>query len=55
MVETDGPPVASAVEVIALMDQVLPTLNRLHTAIEEAGFHSTPLSEEEVHRRFVQQ
>ena len=46
---------ASAQDVIALMDRVLPTLDELHSAIEEAWFHSTPMSEEEVYRRFVQQ
>ena len=54
-VKEDGPTVSSAEEVIALMDRLLPTLDRLHSAIEESWFHSTPLSEEEVYRRFVQQ
>jgi hypothetical protein len=48
-------PIASADDVISLMNRVLPTLDELHSAIEEAWFHSTPLSEEEVYRRFVQQ
>ena len=37
------------------MDEVLPALEQLHSAIEEAWFHSAPLSEEEVYQRFVQQ
>lgn len=54
-VEAEGPAVSTADEVIALMDRLLPTLDRLHSAIEESWFHSGPLSEEEVYRRFVQQ
>lgn len=48
-------PITTSEEVVELMDEVLPTLEKLHTAIEEAWFHSGPLSEEEVYRRFVQQ
>ena len=48
-------PITTSQEVVELMDEVLPTLEQLHTAIEQAWFHSTPLSEEEVYRRFVQQ
>ena len=48
-------PITTSSQVVELMDEVLPTLERLHTAIEESWFHSTPLSEEEVYRRFVQQ
>ena len=55
MVEGGGDAIDSADGVIALMDRVLPTLDRLHSAIEESWFHSGPLSEEEVYRRFVQQ
>lgn len=55
MVDEGGADIDSADDVIALMDRVLPVLDRLHTAIEEAWFHSGPLSEEEVYRRFVQQ
>ena len=55
IIDADRPPMASAQDVIALMDRVLPTLDELHSAIEEAWFHSTPMSEEEVYRRFVQQ
>ena len=55
MVEGDGEAIDSADGVIALMDRVLPVLDRLHSAIEESWFHSGPLSEEEVYRRFVQQ
>ncbi len=55
VMDSDGPPVATAEDVISLMDEVLPLLERLHSAIEEAWFHSGPVSEEEVCRRFVQQ
>ena len=55
MLDADEPPITSPQDVIALMDQVLPTLDRLHSTIEQAWFHSAPLSEEEVCRRFVQQ
>ena len=55
VMDSDGPPVATAEDVISLMDEVLPLLERLHSAIEEAWFHSGPVSEEEVYRRFVQQ
>ena len=48
-------PITASEEVVELMDEVLPTLEKLHTAIEDAWFHSGPLSEEEVYRRFVQQ
>ena len=48
-------PITTPEEVVELMDEVLPTLEKLHSAIEEAWFHSGPLSEEEVYRRFVQQ
>lgn len=48
-------PINASEEVVELMDEVLPTLEKLHTTIEEAWFHSGPLSEEEVYRRFVQQ
>ena len=55
LVDSEGPPISSAEGVIALMDQVLPTLEELHSTVERAWFHSTPLSEEEVYRRLVQQ
>ena len=55
MVDAGGDAIDSADGVIALMDRVLPALDRLHSAIEESWFHSGPLSEEEVYRRFVQQ
>ena len=48
-------PITTSSQVVELMDEILPTLERLHTAIEESWFHSTPLSEEEVYRRFIQQ
>ena len=51
---SDGPLTASH-EVVELMDEILPVLEALHSAIEDAWFHSGPLSEEEVYRRFVQQ
>ena len=54
-VQAEGPAVSDADEVIALMDRLLPILDRLHSAIEESWFHSAPLSEEEVYRRFIQQ
>ena len=55
LMDSGGPSIATADDVISLMDRVLPTLEQLHSAIEEAWFHSTPLSEEEVYQRFVQQ
>ena len=55
MMEEGGDAIDSADGVIALMDRVLPALDRLHSAIEDSWFHSGPLSEEEVYRRFVQQ
>ena len=55
IMDSEGAPVSTSQEVVELMDEVLPTLERLHSAVEEAWFHSTPLSEEEVYRRFVQQ
>ena len=54
-VQEEGPGVSDAGQVVAFMDRLLPILDRLHTAIEESWFHSAPLSEEEVYRRFVQQ
>lgn len=50
----DGP-ITTVEEVVELMDEMLPTLEKLHSAMEEAWFHSGPMSEEEVYRRFVQQ
>ena len=55
LVDAEDLPISTGAEVVALMDRVLPRLDELHSAIEEAWFHSTPLSEEEVYRRFVQQ
>ena len=55
LMDAQGPPITTPEGVGDLMDRVLPTLEELHTAIEEAWFHSAPLSEEEVYRRFVQQ
>ena len=48
-------PITTSQEVVDLMDEVLPALEQLHSAVEESWFHSAPLSEEEVYRRFVQQ
>ena len=48
-------PPATAEEVALLMQDMLTLLEQLHQSIEEAWFHSEPLSEEEVYRRFVQQ
>ena len=50
-----GQPLTTSEEVVELMDEILPVLETLHSVIEEAWFHSGPLSEEEVYRRFVQQ
>ncbi len=55
LVDAEDLPISTGAEVVSLMDRVLPRLDELHSAIEEAWFHSTPLSEEEVYRRFVQQ
>ena len=55
LMDTDDQPLTTSQEVVELMDEILPTLEALHSAIEEAWFHSGPLSEEEVYRRFVQQ
>ncbi len=55
LMDSGGPPIETAEDVISLMDRVLPTLDELHSTIEAAWFHSAPLSEEEVYRRFVQQ
>ena len=55
LIDSNGTPIDTGEGVIALMDQVLPALEELHTTIEGAWFHSGPLSEEEVYRRFVQQ
>jgi uncharacterized alpha-E superfamily protein len=46
---------STAEEVASLMRVILALLDDLHQSIEEAWFHSEPLSEEEVYRRFVQQ
>ena len=55
-----GPPPSvpsppSAEEVIAIVRRTLATLGDLHESVETAWFHTKPLSEEEVYRRFVQQ
>ena len=55
LMDAEGPPISTAEDVVTLMDRALPMLEQLHTAIEDAWFHSGPLSEEEVYRRFVQQ
>ena len=55
LMDSAGQPITTSEDVVELMDDVLPVLEQLHSAIEEAWFHSTPLSEEEVYQRFVQQ
>ncbi len=55
LMDTGGQPLTTSQEVAELMDEVLPVLEALHSVIEGAWFHSGPLSEEEVYRRFVQQ
>ena len=55
LLDADGPAITTPAAAAELMDRLLPALDRLHTAIENAWYHSTPLSEEEVYRRFVQQ
>jgi hypothetical protein len=55
ILDEEGPAISSANDVIALMNRVLSVLDRLHAAVEESWFHSTPLSEEDVYHRFVQQ
>ena len=55
LIDSAEQPITKSEEVVELLDDVLPTLEQLHSAIEEAWFHSGPLSEEEVYLRFVQQ
>ena len=55
LMDSAAEPITTSEEVVELMDEVLPALEQLHSAIEEAWFHSAPLSEEEVYQRFVQQ
>lgn len=55
MMDSPEDPITTPEQVVALMDEMLPLLDSLHSVIEEAWFHSGPLSEEEVYRRFVQQ
>ena len=55
LLDAGAPGIDTPAAAAELMDRMLPALDRLHTAIETAWFHSTPLSEEEVYRRFVQQ
>ena len=55
LMDSIGEPITTSEQVVALMDEMLPVLDNLHSAIEDAWFHSGPLSEEEVYRRFVQQ
>ncbi len=55
LMDSVAEPITTSEEVVELMDEVLPALEHLHSAIEEAWFHTAPLSEEEVYRRFVQQ
>lgn len=55
LLDADAPGITTPAAAADLMDRTLPALERLHTAIETAWYHATPLSEEEVYRRFVQQ
>ena len=55
ILDSAAEPITTAAEVVELMESVLPVLEQLHSTIEDAWFHSGPLSEEEVYRRFVQQ
>ena len=55
LMDSAAEPITTSEVVVELMDEVLPALEQLHSAIEEAWFHSAPLSEEEVYQRFVQQ
>ena len=55
LMDSSDQPITMAEGVIELMDSVLPVLEQLNSSIEEAWFHSNPLSEEEAYRRFVQQ
>ena len=55
LLDAEGPTITTAADVVTLMDKVLPLMEQLHSSIEEAWFHSGPLSEEEVYKRFVQQ
>ena len=55
LLDAGAPGITTPAAAAELMDRTLPALDRLHTAIETAWYHSTPLSEEEVYRRFVQQ
>ncbi len=51
----DGDLPTSMQEVESTVSGIMDTLDRLHSTIEDAWFHSSVLSEEEVYRRFVQQ
>ena len=51
----DGDLPTSMQEVESTVSGIMDTLDRLHSIIEDAWFHSSVLSEEEVYRRFVQQ
>ena len=55
LMDSAAEPITTSEVVVELMDEVLPALEQLHSAIEEAWFHSAPISEEEVYQRFVQQ
>ena len=46
---------ATTGEAVKLIRALLARLDELHNTVEHAWFHSEPLSEEEVYRRFVQQ
>ena len=42
-------------EAANLLRQMLAVMDEAHSTVEQAWFHSEPLSEEEVYQRFVQQ
>ena len=46
---------ATVVEAADLLRRMLGIMDEAHSTVEQAWFHSEPLSEEEVYQRFVQQ
>ena len=52
---TSAEPPETTAESVDLLRALLERLDELHNTVEHAWFHSEPLSEEEVYRRFVQQ
>ena len=55
LMDSSDQALSTSQDAVDLMDEILPVLETLHSVIEDAWFHSGPLSEEEVYRRFVQQ